>query len=114
MAFMAHKSFPNNPYGSIIMHNVRQASYLGQDLMPWFLGELRGVHKFGTSSAKPLLVLNQKLIVKIHQQEYILQHTTVTLATSLTSCPTQETKWDAFNLAYQLPRLWVALSTTIC
>lgn len=34
------------------MHNVRQASYLGQDLMPWILGELRVVHKFGASSAK--------------------------------------------------------------
>jgi hypothetical protein len=48
---------------------------------------------------KPLLVLNQKLIVKIHQQEYILLHTAASLATSLSSCPPQETKWDAFNLA---------------
>lgn len=44
----------------------------------------------------------------------MFSNTAATLATSL-SFPTLETKWDAFNLAWQLPRLRAALSTTtIC
>lgn len=43
----------------------------------------------------------------------MFSNTAATQATSLIS--TQETEWDAFNLAWQLPRLQAALSTTtIC
>lgn len=40
---------------TIIMHKIRQAAFLGQDLMPQFPVRIRAKHKFGASSAKTTL-----------------------------------------------------------
>lgn len=40
---------------TIITHKIRQAAFLGQDLMPSFPVRIRAKHKFGASSAKTTL-----------------------------------------------------------